>query len=418
MKRHGKRKDRPEKVTVGNVKVAIYHRRKAGYDVFEVADYSNGPRRLRSFADHARARAEAERIARLLSAGEVAALDLRPNERASYGRAVELLRPTGVPLELAAAHFAQAVQILGSDRLAEAAKFFVERNPDRLPSKTVSEVVTELLAAKEARGLSERYLQDLRCRLRRLAQAFQTQVASITTADVQRWLDGIKGGPVTLRNYQKAARTFFSFAETRGYIFKGANPVIDTETIQNGNHGPVVIWTPEEMEKLLAAAPAEFLPCLAVGAFAGLRSAEIERLDWKEVHMADRLIEVTARNSKCATRRLVPMVENLMAWLAPHAKQAGPLWKGGHQDFYLAQQKTAAAAGLNWKANACRHSFCSYRLAKVQSAAQVALEAGNSPTIVFRHYRELVKPADADRWFSIRPAAVENVITLPRQKAA
>jgi hypothetical protein len=30
-----------------------------------------------------------------------------------------------------------------------------------------------------------------------------------------------------------------------------------------------------------------------------------------------------------------------------------------------------------------RHSFISYRLADVQAAAQVALEAGNSPQIIF-----------------------------------
>ena len=46
--------------------------------------------------------------------------------------------------------------------------------------------------------------------------------------------------------------------------------------------------------------------------------------------------------------------------------------------------------------NGLRHSFCSYRLAQTNSAAQVALEAGNSPTKIFRHYRELVTPAQAE----------------------
>jgi hypothetical protein len=53
--------------------------------------------------------------------------------------------------------------------------------------------------------------------------------------------------------------------------------------------------------------------------------------------------------------------------------------------------------------NGLRHSFCSYRLAQTNNAAQVALEAGNSPTMIFRHYRELVTPAQAEAWFSIRP---------------
>jgi hypothetical protein len=37
-----------------------------------------------------------------------------------------------------------------------------------------------------------------------------------------------------------------------------------------------------------------------------------------------------------------------------------------------------------------RHSFCSCRLACIKNAEQVALEAGNSPQMIFQHYRQLV----------------------------
>ena len=45
--------------------------------------------------------------------------------------------------------------------------------------------------------------------------------------------------------------------------------------------------------------------------------------------------------------------------------------------------------------------------------AQVALEAGNSPKVIFSNYRELVKPADAAKWFSIEPETPANVIAAP-----
>jgi hypothetical protein len=32
--------------------------------------------------------------------------------------------------------------------------------------------------------------------------------------------------------------------------------------------------------------------------------------------------------------------------------------------------------------------------------------------MVFRHYRELVKPTDAQSWFSVTPAKGENIIAL------
>jgi hypothetical protein len=51
-------------------------------------------------------------------------------------------------------------------------------------------------------------------------------------------------------------------------------------------------------------------------------------------------------------------------------------------------------------------------VAQIQNVAQVALECGNSPQMIFRNYRELVKPSDAESWFAIAPATGENVIAL------
>jgi integrase len=44
---------------------------------------------------------------------------------------------------------------------------------------------------------------------------------------------------------------------------------------------------------------------------AGLRRAEIERLDWSEIDFESGLIEVTAEKAKAARRRLVTMQPNL-----------------------------------------------------------------------------------------------------------
>jgi hypothetical protein len=65
-----------------------------------------------------------------------------------------------------------------------------------------------------------------------------------------------------------------------------------------------------------------------------------------------------------------------------------------------------------WKQNPLPHSFISYRLATIQNRAQVALEAGNSPQMIFRHYRELVRPVEAEKWFGITAASVEAVKSL------
>ena len=40
---------------------------------------------------------------------------------------------------------------------------------------------------------------------------------------------------------------------------------------------------------------------------------------------------------------------------------------------------------------------------EAQNVTQLALEAGNSPGMIFKHYRELVTPEEAGKWFSIMP---------------
>jgi hypothetical protein len=70
------------------------------------------------------------------------------------------------------------------------------------------------------------------------------------------------------------------------------------------------------------------------------------------------------------------------------------------------QKKVAPLArilGFEWPNNVLRHSFISYRIAIVKSAEQVALEAGNSPTIIFKHYRELATEEQANEWFGVAP---------------
>jgi hypothetical protein len=68
--------------------------------------------------------------------------------------------------------------------------------------------------------------------------------------------------------------------------------------------------------------------------------------------------------------------------------------------------------GFKWKQNALRHSFISYRVAEVKDVPRVALEAGNSPAMIFRHYRELVTAEAAGAWFAIRPSVGKKIIEI------
>ncbi len=424
MKRHftaSKRDGWPKCEKAGNVTVKIYRRRRAdGQFGYEVADYSTGSRKLKSFADEATARDEARRIARLLAAGEVAAARVTNGDAATLGTCTEILRPTGVPLVVAVNHFAEAWKLLGADRIVAAAEFYRRHAAENLRPATVAQVVAELLASKSNRRLNT--IEDLRARCTTFAESFpNVQIASIATADIQRWLDGLAVTERTRLNYRSKVRQLFAFAERRGYIARGANPVDATERPQP-EPPKIEIYTPDEIRLLLGAAVSpEFQACLAIGAFAGLRSSEILHLDWANVELGRRFIEAAGTKRGTPSRRIVPITDNLAAWLSPVARREGLIWEPdvanrarAEEHFCDAQTKTAAAPGLRWKPNALRHSFISYRLAGVGDAARVALEAGNSAATIFKHYRELVTPAAAAEYFGIVPPAAgqSNIVNL------
>jgi hypothetical protein len=109
------------------------------------------------------AKLEAERLACLLARGEAYAANFRAEDRAAHARAVELLAPLGIAVEVAVGDYVESVKLLGGQRqrLLEAVRFFAERNPATLPTKATREIVEELLASKKALGASKRYVQDL-----------------------------------------------------------------------------------------------------------------------------------------------------------------------------------------------------------------------------------------------------------------
>jgi integrase len=404
-------------VTFGNVTVDIYSRAKMvnGYEytVFEVADFTQGTRRMRSFTKLEKAVAEAQKIAMQLSSGNTLAAQMDSREAATYGNTIQILRDGGLDtrLEVVAAKFVEAVKILGSDRIAEACRDYIRRNPVDRPQRTVREVADELIELKTKRKASERYLQDLRYQLNKLCEQFPASVDTVTTGDLQLWFDRLDAAPRTIRNIRSAAATLFRFAESRCYIGKGDNPAIATEKIKAKNGDAIEIYTPDELTRLLAVAPDSIRPAMAIQAFTGIRTAEMMRLDWQGVKLDRQHIEITAANAKTASRRIVPILSNLAAWLKNAANKTGKIFASGADYYHELMRETAkqtaspALPAVELKHNALRHSFISYRVADVQNVAQVALEAGNSPAMIFSHYRELVTADDAKKWFSIQPKA-------------
>jgi integrase len=195
----------------------------------------------------------------------------------------------------------------------------------------------------------------------------------------------------------------FNFAARNGYA--SSNPALGVAKAKVIGDAPGIL-TVTETARLLEAASRDVLPYIAIGAFAGLRRAELERLDWKQIDFESGLIEVTARNSKTAQRRFVVMQPNLRAWLLPLRKHKGNVTPARNIFLESFDHARSAAGITDWPENALRHSFASYHLAHFKNAGDTALQLGHRDSrVTFAHYRELVKPKEAERYWQIRPAS-------------
>jgi integrase len=306
----------------------------------------------------------------------------------------------------------EALQPFGKT-IADATRHYVDHLNEITRSQTVAHAVSELQSARKADGDSVRYLSDLKYRLGRFANDFGPRhIATITTAEIDSWLRELNLGPVSRNTFRRRLVTLFKFAKTRGWC--RTIPAAESTRVREVAD-EVGILTPKEVQGLLEVASEETLPYWAIGAFAGLRASEIERLDWADVN--HRHIRVRAKHAKTAARRIVDMQPNLRKWLLPYRGKTGKVTPENLRVKLLADRKRAADAGVltrKWPSNALRHSFASYYLARFDDAAKLALQLGHvGHDIIFRHYREVVTRADARRyWRSAPPAKTADVVAF------
>ncbi len=264
-------------------------------------------------------------------------------------------------------------------------------------SPTLLEVVNEMLSNKARRRLSDQYLYQLRhCYSLLIAGRSRRALHTFSARELEKWLDSMEASPRTIRGRIQYLRSLWHFAKSRGYVER--NPALALDLPVQDHSGPR-IHTPEQVRAVLAAARKQgdgTAKALAIRYFGGLRSSELERLDPDtEIRLGDRLIEILAEKTKTRRRRLVSIQDNLASWLALNSPIPGDLEK----------RITAAwqDAGVEWPRNVTRHSFCSYHLAQFQNAAKTALEAGHSEQMLFSIYRDLVRPTEAEDYWSITP---------------
>ena len=422
-------------------KAKIY--RPAGkFNYYRVTFTVAGKRRMQTFAAYSDAKAAAERIVRdaangsqaaALSASQsrdaLAALQSLESFRQSTGRAVSLLA--------AVREFVEAAGKLRGRSLDEAVAGYL-RTVVSVKRKDIAEAVAEFLQAdaprtKAAAGqraqLSAKYAYNRELQLDRFADTFpNTAVCDLSKEHLDTFIGSLDTVKTTSRNgraassaksrnhYRATIRQFLQWAVRKDYLAP-THRLIEADAMrpERANTAAVEFYLPGELAALLTAADDTFRPIIVIGGLAGLRTAELLRLDWADIWRVAGHIEVTAGNAKTWQRRLVEICPALAAWLEPFRKvTTGKLWAGHEITFQQHFVELCEAAKVTRKMNGLRHAFCTYHFAAHANENQTAQQAGNSPAMIHAHYKGLATKADAEKWFNVNPPdTVKNERSKP-----
>lgn len=285
--------------------------------------------------------------------------------------------------------------------LAVAVEFYLAHHKALAASRPVADLVAEYLEDRRKANCRPRYLGDLAARLGRFAKTDGHRLAcNITTHSIVGFLDDIGAAGQTRKNYRAVLSGFFTWAAARGMVIE--NPVAGVSRVKVDERIPGILHA-DQVAAIMAAAQAEpvTIPALALGFFAGIRPAEIDRLAWADIDVDRRTITIGPHAAKKRRQRYVTIPDNLAAWLALCPREPGPVNRAGRKTM----DATIAAAGVTeWPNDAARHTFGSMHVAAYEDAAATALQMGHTGTMVlFDHYRQKVTKVEALEYWQICP---------------
>jgi len=410
----------PEKPTaqvkVGNVSVPVFRWADGRWWVRWRED---GRIRKLAYKSADKARAKARVIATRLNNGLPTLADMTASDRQIYHHACDVAKREG---------FSVSAMLDDWQRLRANA-------PERKPRITVAEYLPRFLADKREHRLSPRYMSGLIFDLGKFAQAFEaTAFQEIKAAQLTDWLRTWNVGLRRRNNIRDELVTFFVAAKKAGHLPEDRKTEAEkVDRVELEDWTPST-FTPAELQTLLDHVSSEWLPWLCLTAFAGMRSEEVacvkeskrgekRQLVWGDFKWEHRKIDVPAMLAKDRRRRLIPISDQLLAWLEPWKDKRGPVCpekrlnaKTGRvvKDRYDREvDRLKEATGIAWKPDTLRHSFCSYWLAKNHDIHELARAVGNSPAMIKKHYESAKYPHEAEAWFGILPDRPGNIIQSP-----
>jgi site-specific recombinase XerD len=334
----------PQTIAYRGQKARIYGRSEI-YPYYRVAYRANGKRVLRTFSAYAEAKEHAEKKVRELHQGDsnavlspkqaeeaLAAIKELETFRQETGRSYSLVRVVadfcgavkgldGVTLTDALDAYRNTVATVQRVDLAKAAEEFIESEAFKTKAKDGGRA-----------QMSEKYAYNRAILLRRFAGTFpNTAISELGKAHLDKFMEGLEKefSPKSRNHHRAAVKTFLAWAVAKDYL-PHTHRLFEANKMkpETANGEDIEFYTAKEFRALLESSEGSMQAAIAIQGLAGLRAAEVLRLNWEDVWRISGQIEVTAKKSKTRQRRLVTVCDALAAWLEPFRSCTGPVWVG------------------------------------------------------------------------------------------
>ena len=254
----------------------------------------------------------------------------------------------------------------------------------------------------EAEPRSDSHRQKLEIFQRAFPAAFGGRVADIEPVAIRRWIKARSDNGNTQAMYFRYARMFFGYLKANRLIADDPMSGVPAPKTKPGRN----ILTPAQMKALLALdLPDHVRALLLLGGFAGLRTEEVERMDWSHVNTKSGQIHVVPgamKDSGGFDQRIVDFTEPLKRRKAWISKQKGKIIPVASETLHTHRRRACAPVLTEWPDNCLRHSFATYHLARAKNAGLTSYQMGHtSSAMVSRVYAVPAALADWRAWWNI-----------------
>lgn len=252
-----------------------------------------------------------------------------------------------------------------------------------------------LVQAKTTAGCRPAYTRSLFYYLNQFATVHPAKkLHEIAAEDIELWFTS-RSEPASARKSNLGRfSALFEYGIRRGWVVENPTKKIEPPKVEPGQ---VKILPVDDCRRLLEASKSDpgMQTYCALALFAGLRPNEAHQIRAEHIQDGGKTVVVEGKHAKTRRRRIIETEPGVAELLV----EPGP-WT----NFRNRWAEVVKEAGVTLSHDVLRHTAATHLLNRHESAEKTALILGNSPQILFQHYREVVRREESAEFWGLLSA--------------